>query len=72
VRVRRAFLASWLLVASALVLFAFPTFASAASGRFDRTWGENVDAANPGTGFEICTDAANWKFGTQSGLGGSM
>jgi uncharacterized protein (DUF2147 family) len=71
-RVRRGFLASWLLAAFALVLLAFPTLASAASGRFDRTWGQDVDGANPGTGFEICTIAANCKFGTQSGLGGSM
>jgi uncharacterized repeat protein (TIGR02543 family) len=60
-------------LASALaVLFAFSPVALAASGRFERTWGEDVDAANPGTGFEICTVAANCKFGTQSGLGGSM
>jgi DNA-binding beta-propeller fold protein YncE len=32
-------------------------------GSFQRLWGEDVDAAAPGTGFEICTVAASCKAG---------
>jgi KAP-like P-loop domain-containing protein len=44
-----------------------------ASGAFERTWGFDVDAANPGTGFEICTVAPNCKQGVVFGYaGGSL
>jgi hypothetical protein len=44
-----------------------------ASGAFERTWGFDVDASNPGTGFEVCTVAANCKAGVPSGpVGGGL
>ncbi|HLK09969.1 MAG TPA: hypothetical protein VKW76_01170 [Candidatus Binatia bacterium] len=50
-----------------------PLPAWSASGAFERTWGFDVDAANPGTGFEVCTVAANCKQGIVFGYaGGSL
>ncbi len=40
-------------------------------GNFLRAWGKDVDTA-AGTGFEICTVAANCKAGSSGGLGGEM
>ena len=43
------------------------------SGNFQRTWGKDVDGVAPGTGFEICTVAANCKAGAPTtGKGGEM
>jgi tripartite motif-containing protein 71 len=40
---------------------------------FQRTWGKDVDSVAVGTGFEICTVAANCKLGeTTSALGGEL
>ncbi len=40
---------------------------------FQRTWGKDVDSVAMGTGFEICTVAANCKLGeTTSALGGEL
>ena len=41
-----------------------------ATGSFGRAWGKDVDSVQPGTGFEICTAAANCQSGATSGLGG--
>ena len=41
------------------------------SGNFLRAWGKDVDSAG-GTGFEICTVAANCQTGATGGLGGEM
>lgn len=38
-----------------------------ADGNFIRAWGFNVDGANPSTGFEICTVAANCKQAAAAG-----
>jgi NHL repeat-containing protein len=47
--------------------------AQASSGSWDRTWGRNVDNVAVGTGFEICTVAANCKAADAStGLGGEI
>ena len=43
-----------------------------ASGNFLRTWGKDVDAVAAGTGFEICTVAANCKKGETGSLGGEL
>jgi hypothetical protein len=40
-----------------------------ANGDFERAWGQDVDATNPSTGFEICTVAADCKAGTITGTG---
>ena len=43
------------------------------AGNFLRTWGKDVDGAVAGTGFEICTVAANCKAAAAStGLGGEL
>jgi sugar lactone lactonase YvrE len=42
------------------------------SGNFLFTWGKDVDSSNPGTGFEICTVAANCQPGSPGGLGGEF
>ncbi|MFL6112440.1 MAG: hypothetical protein ACJ786_13950 [Catenulispora sp.] len=39
----------------AITLLAIAAPAHAASGTWERAWGENVDSVAPGTGFEICT-----------------
>lgn len=46
----------------------------ATDGSFQRLWGEDVDAVAPGTGFEICTVAANCKAGPNAApfLGGEV
>jgi sugar lactone lactonase YvrE len=59
-----------LAVLSCLVLL--PAAANASSEAFERTWGKNVDAANPSTGFEICKVAADCQTGTSGGLGGEL
>jgi hypothetical protein len=45
-----------------------------AQGNFLRTWGLNVDATNPGTGFEICTAASGHtcRAGASGGPGGAI
>jgi NHL repeat len=43
-----------------------------ADGTFDRAWGRGVDFAAPGTGFEVCTVAANCAGGSNGTLGGEM
>jgi hypothetical protein len=53
------------LIAAMAAVAAAPAWS--ASGAFERTWGVDVDAANPGTGFEICTVAANCKRGVPPG-----
>ncbi len=40
---------------AALVALAVAAPAQAASGTWERAWGENVDSVAPGIGFEICT-----------------
>jgi NHL repeat len=42
------------------------------SGNFQRAWGRDVDSLAPGTGFEICTVAANCQTGMTGGLGGEL
>src|SRR5438128_1695681 len=42
------------------------------SGNFQRAWGKDVDSSQPGTGFEICTVAANCQAGAIGGLGGEI
>ena len=55
----------------AVVTAAVPAWS--ASGVFERTWGFDVDASDPGTGYEVCTTAASCKQGTLSGFaGGSL
>src|SRR4051794_17102727 len=45
-----------LLGAAALSLAVLlPASSLAASGTWERAWGENVDSGTPATGFEICT-----------------
>jgi sugar lactone lactonase YvrE len=44
---------------------------AASAGAWQRAWGKNVDIAG-GTGFEICTTAANCQAGSTGGLGGEM
>jgi sugar lactone lactonase YvrE len=41
-------------------------------GNFQRAWGKDVDGVAVGTGFEICTVAADCKSGTNGGLGGEL
>jgi NHL repeat-containing protein len=44
-----------------------------ASGLFERTWGYDVDGSNAGTGYEVCTTAADCKQGIPFGpAGGSL
>jgi hypothetical protein len=38
--------------------------ASAATGSWERAWGKDVDAAQGGTGFELCVVAASCRAGT--------
>jgi tripartite motif-containing protein 71 len=40
---------------AALLALAVAAPAQAASGTWERAWGQNVDSVAPGTGFEICT-----------------
>src|SRR4051794_32501300 len=40
---------------AAITSLAVAAPAQAASGTWERAWGENVDSVTPGTGFEICT-----------------
>lgn len=44
------------------------------SGNFVKAWGKDVDSSQPGTGFEICTVAANCQAGDPNGggLGGEF
>jgi hypothetical protein len=42
------------------------------SGTLQRVWGKGVDSVAPGTGFEICTVAANCTGAFSGGLGGEM
>jgi tripartite motif-containing protein 71 len=42
------------------------------AGNFERAWGRNVDSSQPGTGFEICTVAANCQAGETGTLGGEL
>jgi hypothetical protein len=42
------------------------------SGNFQRAWGQDVDSLAAGTGFEICTVAANCQTGMTGGLGGEL
>jgi hypothetical protein len=59
------------LVPALAAVIAAPAWA--ASGAFERTWGFDVDAANPGTGYEVCTVAAECRQGVNSGhVGGSL
>ena len=59
------------LVAFAVAAVATPAWS--ASGAFERTWGYDVDAANLGTGYEVCTVAADCKQGINFGYaGGSL
>jgi NHL repeat len=44
---------------AAIVALAVASPAQAASGTWERAWGTNVDAVAPGTGFEVCSVAAN-------------
>jgi DNA-binding beta-propeller fold protein YncE len=46
--------------------------ASAATGSWERAWGKDVDAAQGGTGFELCVVAASCRAGTLGELGGEM
>jgi tripartite motif-containing protein 71 len=59
--IRRALIATCL---AGLALLAWAAPAGAASGNWDRAWGRDVDSVLGGTGFEICTVAANCKIGT--------
>jgi tripartite motif-containing protein 71 len=40
-------------------------------GNWERTWGKDVDSGG-GTGFEVCTVAANCQAGDKGGLGGEL
>ena len=56
--------AGLVVTASAL---AFVGSAQAASGTWDRAWGEDVDSMAPGLSFEVCVAATNCKTGVVSG-----
>jgi len=43
----------------ALTILAGAPPAWCASGAFERTWGFDVDATDPGTGIEVCTVASS-------------
>ncbi len=43
------------MLAATIAALAIAAPAQAASGTWERAWGENVDSVAPGTGFEICT-----------------
>jgi sugar lactone lactonase YvrE len=58
-------------IAVAVVACVAPASAWGASGGFERALGRDV-VAGGGTGFEICTDAAICKSGTQGVLGGEF
>src|ERR687886_1866284 len=64
--------ASLLCLAAWLILSVFAAPALAASGRWERAWGKNVDAGNPSTGFEICIDAAFCQKGSIGVRGGEI
>lgn len=40
-----------------------------AFGNFELMWGKDVDSSNPGTGFEVCTVAANCRAPSSAGTG---
>jgi hypothetical protein len=44
----------------------------ASSGAFLRAFGKNVDGANPGTGFEVCTNAADCLGGDRASTAGAF
>src|SRR3954468_6891139 len=44
----------------------------APSGAFVRAFGKNVDGANPGTGFEVCTNAADCLGGDRASTAGAF
>jgi hypothetical protein len=56
----------------AIALLALAGTAQASDGTWERAWGKDVDSAQAGTGFEICTVAANCKRGEFAGLGGEL
>jgi hypothetical protein len=42
------------------------------SGTWERAWGKGVNGGTAGTGFEVCTVAANCLVGSSGGLGGEL
>src|SRR6266542_2906893 len=64
------------LLACGVVCFAVTASAQAASGTWNRAWGKDVIATghpgDTGTGFEICTVAADCQTGSVGGLGGEL
>src|SRR3954447_20337234 len=64
------------LLACGVLGFAVTPPARAASGTWDRAWGKDVitsgHAGDTGTGFEVCTVAADCEAGVSGGLGGEL
>jgi hypothetical protein len=63
-------------VACGVLYFAVTASAQAASGTWNRAWGKDVITSghpgDTGTGFEVCTVAADCEAGTAGGLGGGF
>src|SRR4051794_41960172 len=64
------------LLACGVLCFAVTASAQAAYGTFDRAWGKDVitsgQPGDTGTGFEVCTVAADCEAGALGSLGGEL
>lgn len=56
----------------ALMIMLMAAAGGQAAITFDRSWGLDVDSANPSTGPEVCTVAADCRYGSPGSVGGAV